>query len=175
MHEDVVDNVVTMVNCRRTREAIGYDVERCVRRKVSPCRLHCDPAFLQYLELLVELRLAGHPVFVYDADAKVEVSIDVYKSVCRLMIETNIETEVRNGEPYKVIREDSMRKALNAEMFHHGGFLHEEARPNNRTFPDYPLLGTLHPTLTTTTTEGGEPKYLCLLEYYPFRARNGGA
>ena len=105
-------------------------------------------------------------MYVYDADAKVEVSVDVYKSRCRLIVETNIETEVHNGEAYKVVQEESIKKVLNAEMFNHGGYVAEEVRPNIPATTVY--WGTLHPTMTT----GGGPKYLCLLvEYYPLRLR----
>ena len=67
-------HVVPLINDRRVREAVGYDLERCIRLKILPCKLVADKTFTEHLENLCALRAYGKSIVnVYYADEKVRV------------------------------------------------------------------------------------------------------
>lgn len=72
-------HVVPMINNRGVREAVGYDLERCIRLKILPCKLVTDEIFTEHLEHLCDLRADWiGTINVYYPDEQVRVVIRFY-------------------------------------------------------------------------------------------------
>ena len=67
-------HVVPFTNDRGVRERLGYDLERCIRLKILPCKLVVQQAFKDHLGHLCALRVQRKGVVnVYYPDEKVRV------------------------------------------------------------------------------------------------------
>lgn len=71
-------HVVPFINDRRVRDTLGYDLERCVRLKISPCKLVIDETFKDHLEHLCTLRAEGKSIKVHYPDDQVWVTVQFY-------------------------------------------------------------------------------------------------
>ena len=104
MDDYLLDHIASMINCRRVREALGYNVERCIRRKIPPCRLPpLEPLFETHLNIRCSYRVSPiqytnvYPhtlvrvsVYYPDTHTLVGVSVCLESELIKLHVITNV-------------------------------------------------------------------------------------
>lgn len=94
MDDYLLNHIVSMIHCRRVREALGFNVERCIRRKIPPCRLPpLEPLFQAHLNIRCSCRVSPIQytnVYYPDTHTLVGVSVCVESELIKLHIITNV-------------------------------------------------------------------------------------
>lgn len=102
MNDHVLAHVVSFVNCRRVREALGFDMDRCIRWNIPPCRLSPDALFETRLHLRQVSVSTPHTRDVYyrDSNVLVSMSFDCDWGIMKLLKRTEVTVTIRQQEAH---------------------------------------------------------------------------
>lgn len=81
MNCDVLLHVIDMVNDRKLRAALGYNVDRCIQLRIPPCALRMKPHFIKHLEFLYLMRRYKKNVRVFDKVNRCEILVGFHSEL----------------------------------------------------------------------------------------------